>query len=77
MLKILKSYTLPELKEEVSKTSILKYKMLKKSPLIELMMQHEDKFKHMELRPKRERSELQKANDAKLGQMRKKKEETK
>ena len=77
MLKILKSYTLPELKEEVSKTSILKYKMLKKGSLIELMMQHENEFKHMVQRPKRERSELQKANDAKLGLMRKKKEEIK
>lgn len=68
MLKILKSYTITELRKEISKTNIKQYSKLKKNELIELMMKTPEKFSHLEMKPKKERSEKQKANDKKLGE---------
>ena len=68
MFKILKSYTITELRKEISKTNIKGYSKLKKPELIELMMQSPEKFSHLEMKAKKERSEKQKANDKLLGE---------
>lgn len=47
MYDILKSYTLEELKKEIKKTNITGYSKLKKADLIELMLKHEERFKHL------------------------------
>jgi len=51
-VEILKSYTLGELRKEVSKSNIKRYSKLKKADLIELMMkeEHKDLFHHMKLK---------------------------
>ena len=77
MLLILKSYTIAELKKEISKQNIKGYSKMKKNEVIELMMQNKDKFSHITMKAKKERSEKQKANDKKLGEMAKNKNKKK
>ena len=77
----LKKMKVGELKKEISKQNIKKYSKLKKGELIALMSsdEHKDKFDYLikskeELKQmKKPRSEKQKANDKKLGEMAKKK----
>ena len=73
MLQILKSYTITELKKEISKQNIKGYSKMKKNEVIDLMMQTPEKFSYLEMKTKKERSEKQKANDKKLGEMAKNK----
>jgi len=68
MLKILKSYTIGELRKEISKTGIKGYSKLKKPELIELMMQTPERFSNLKMKAKKERSEAQKKNDKLLGE---------
>tara|TARA_R110000803_G_scaffold8002_1_gene25747 strand:- start:20 stop:1420 length:1401 start_codon:yes stop_codon:yes gene_type:complete len=82
LIKSLKKMKVGELKKEISNQNIKKYSKLKKNQLIDLMTsdEHKDKFVHLikteeELKQmKKPRSEKQKANDKKLGEMAKKKQ---
>ena len=49
---ILSSYSLAELRKEISKTNIKKYSSLKKADVIELMLksEHKDKFHHLKMK---------------------------
>ena len=52
MEEILKTYTTPELKKEISKTNLKRYSKMKKIEVINLMMKHPQKFKHIEAKKK-------------------------
>ena len=60
MYDILKTYTLDELRKEISKTNIKGYSKLKKLDLIELMLKYKDRFKH--LKPKLSKRQLNSIN---------------
>ena len=67
---ILNSHPISVLRKEVSKfnKSLGSIKSTQKKPeLINDMMKHPDAFSHIQMATKKERSEKQKANDAKLG----------
>tara|TARA_R110001606_G_scaffold294818_1_gene442493 strand:- start:381 stop:740 length:360 start_codon:yes stop_codon:yes gene_type:complete len=74
MESILKSHSVATLKKEISKSNVKGYSKMKKAEIIELMLEHKEKFGHIKMADKKERSEKQKANDKKLGEMAKKKE---
>lgn len=52
---ILSSYSLAELRKEISKTNIKKYSTLKKADVIQLMLksEHKDKFHHLKMKEKK------------------------
>ena len=56
MKDILNSYSLSELKKEISNLNIKGYSKLKKSELIELMMKHIDRFSHLKMKDKKSKS---------------------
>ena len=67
---ILNSHPISVLRKEVSKfnKSLGSIKSTQKKPdLVNDMMKHPDAFSHIKMATKKERSEKQKANDAKLG----------
>ena len=56
MKDILNSYSVSELKKEISKTNIKGYSKMKKSEVIELMMKHKERFSYLkmkEMKPKK------------------------
>jgi len=54
MKDILNSYSVTELKKEVSKTNIKNYSKLKKPELIELMMKFKERFMHLKMKDKKQ-----------------------
>ena len=56
MKDILNSYSVSELKKEISKTNIKGYSKMKKSEVIELMMKYKERFSYLkmkEMKPKK------------------------
>lgn len=60
MKEILESHPVSVLKKEISKTNIKGYSKMKKDQVVELMMKHEDKFKHIKMAEKKEKKEKKK-----------------
>ena len=56
MKDILNSYSLSELKKEISNLNIKGYSKLKKSEVIELMMKHKERFMHLKMKDKKSKS---------------------
>ena len=62
---ILNSHTLATLKGEIRKNNVKSYSKLNKSDTIKLMMEHKEKFSHIEMAPKKERKKKEKKKEKK------------
>ena len=65
MKSILESHSVATLKKEISKTNIKKYSKMKKAEIIELMMEHKEKFSHIKMAEKKERKKKVKKEEKK------------
>ena len=54
MRSILESHSVSTLKKEISKTNIKGYSKMKKDEIVNLMLQHKDRFSHIKLKEKAE-----------------------
>jgi hypothetical protein len=77
--KVLKTYTLTELKKFVSNTNIKNYSKLKKNELINLMLkkEHKDKFLHIKEKPKKKEEKKEEKKEIKPKKQEPKKQEPK
>tara|TARA_R110001606_G_scaffold316173_2_gene463020 strand:+ start:2760 stop:3116 length:357 start_codon:yes stop_codon:yes gene_type:complete len=60
MKSILESHSVSVLKKEISKSNVKGYSKMKKSEIIELMLEHKEKFSHIKMAEKKERKKREK-----------------
>jgi len=65
MRDILQSYSVNELKKEISKQNIKGYSKMKKAEIINLMMKHKDKFTYLKKKEMKKKEEPKKKEQPK------------
>tara|TARA_R110000765_G_scaffold67344_1_gene130143 strand:- start:379 stop:765 length:387 start_codon:yes stop_codon:yes gene_type:complete len=65
MKSILESHSVATLKKEISKSNVKGYSKMKKAEIIELMMEHKEKFSHIKMAEKKERKKPEKKEEKK------------
>ena len=66
MKSILESHSVSVLKKEISKSNVKGYSKMKKSEIIELMLEHKEKFSHIKMAEKKERKKSEKKETHKM-----------